>query len=216
MTKPRRSTEMIVVHCSATPPNMDIGAKEIDRWHRAKGWLKCGYHIVIRRDGRSETEAAGFPCRAIHVPGAHAGPKYNPKSIGICLIGGVDAKGKPEDNFTQVQFLTLEAALRTLLKIYPDINTIVGHGNLPGVAKACPSFDVSAFLASKDITVGVTMVDDEDVTEPIPEGKGWVVAPKDTYWSIAKTLGCTVNDIAVLNPTIDPVRLPIGRTIRIP
>ena len=216
MTKPRRSTDMIVVHCSATKPDMDIGAREIDRWHRAKGWLKCGYHMVIRRDGRAETEAAGFPCRAIHVPGAHAGPKYNPNSIGICLVGGVDAKGKPEDNFTPAQFATLDAAIRTFMLIYPEINTIVGHGKLPGVAKACPSFDVPAFLDAKGIVVGVTLVDDEDVTEPIPEGKGWVVGPKDTYWSIAKKLGCSVNDLAVLNPTIDPVRLPIGRIIRIP
>ncbi|HMQ62785.1 MAG TPA: hypothetical protein PKE06_19045, partial [Flavilitoribacter sp.] len=38
----------------ATPAAMDIGAKEIDRWHRAKGWFTIGYHFAIRRDGSIE------------------------------------------------------------------------------------------------------------------------------------------------------------------
>ena len=43
----------IVVHCSYTPEQMDIGA-DIDRWHREKGWMMIGYHKVIRRDGTIE------------------------------------------------------------------------------------------------------------------------------------------------------------------
>ena len=29
----RKKTEMIVVHCAATKPSMDIGASEIKKWH---------------------------------------------------------------------------------------------------------------------------------------------------------------------------------------
>ena len=60
------SIRYLVVHCAATPPEMDIGAKEIDLWHRQRGWSGIGYHFVIRRDGRVE---AGRP---LDRPGAHA------------------------------------------------------------------------------------------------------------------------------------------------
>ena len=47
----REETKYIVVHCSQTRPSQDIGAKDIDRWHRERGWLKIGYGKVIKRDG---------------------------------------------------------------------------------------------------------------------------------------------------------------------
>ena len=50
----RQETKYIVIHCSQTRPSQKIGAKEIDRWHREKGWLKIGYAIVIKRDGTIE------------------------------------------------------------------------------------------------------------------------------------------------------------------
>ena len=37
-TKVRSKTDFIAIHCSATPEKLDIGAKDIDRWHRAQGW----------------------------------------------------------------------------------------------------------------------------------------------------------------------------------
>ena len=40
----RKKTDYIFIHCSATKPSMDVDAKEIDRWHRARGFLKIGYH----------------------------------------------------------------------------------------------------------------------------------------------------------------------------
>ncbi len=45
---------LIVVHCAATPPSMNIGAAEIRKWHTDKGWSDIGYHYVIRRDGTQE------------------------------------------------------------------------------------------------------------------------------------------------------------------
>ena len=36
----RPETKYIVIHCSQTRPSQDIGAKDIDRWHRERGWLK--------------------------------------------------------------------------------------------------------------------------------------------------------------------------------
>lgn len=126
---------MIVVHCSATPENMDIGAKEIDQWHRQRGYLKIGYHYVIRRNGERETG------RPEAEPGAHA-RGWNHRSIGVCLVGGtLFDKKTPDDNFTVDQWDELKALLLELRTRYPGAD-IVGHGDLPGVNKACPSFDV--------------------------------------------------------------------------
>ena len=92
---PRRKTDFIVVHCAVTSPLMDIGLKEIDRWHRARGFLKVGYHFIIRRDGTFEQG------RQLHEPGAHA-KGYNHRSVGICMVGGVEEADKktPQNNFT--------------------------------------------------------------------------------------------------------------------
>ena len=77
----RKSTMYIVIHCSQTKPSMDIGAKEIDRWHRERGWLKIGYHKVITRKGEVQNG------RGIDEIGAHV-RDHNHHSIGICLVGG--------------------------------------------------------------------------------------------------------------------------------
>lgn len=139
-TKPRKSTDYLVVHCSATTEKMNIGAKEIDRWHREKGYKCIGYHYVIRRDGTLEIG------RPEHEIGAHV-QGFNDRSIGICLVGGVDADNPKaaENNFTLDQMNALAALLENLKKRYPDAR-IVGHRDLPGVKKACPSFDVSEWL----------------------------------------------------------------------
>lgn len=136
----RKQTNYLVVHCSATPPSMDIGRAEIDRWHREKGWLAIGYHYVIRRDGKLEEGRKPDSCIGAHVEG------YNAVSLGVCLVGGIhDATSKkPENNFTSAQFATLADLLTRLKLTYPEAK-IVGHCQLnPG--KACPSFDVPEFV----------------------------------------------------------------------
>jgi len=136
--------EMIVVHCSATKPSMDIGAKDIDSWHRKRGWFAIGYHYVIRRDGTVEKG------RPDDRPGAHA-RGYNSTSLGVCLVGGVNDKGKPEDNFTEEQFRSLWHVLFNLVGNYRTITTVLGHRDLPKVHKACPSFDVAEWLSHEEI-----------------------------------------------------------------
>lgn len=129
-----RNINLIVVHCAATNPNMDIGAAEIRKWHTDKGWDDIGYHNVIRRNGTLEHG------RDLAISGAHA-KGYNQFSIGVCLVGGVDIENNPTDNFTDEQYTTLRGYLDTMLDAFPN-SEIVGHRDLPGVSKACPSFDV--------------------------------------------------------------------------
>lgn len=131
----------IVVHCSATPPDRDINAKDITRWHRERGFLTIGYHWVITRGGLVE------PGRSMENPGAHA-EGFNHCSIGVCLVGGVDQRNRPDNNFTPEQFDALEALLQTLTHKFPNAE-VLGHRDLPGVAKACPSFDVREWAQAR-------------------------------------------------------------------
>ena len=141
--KPIREVEYLVIHCSATPEDMDIGAEEIRRWHLQRGWLDIGYHYFIRRDGLVEKG------RNDNVPGAHA-RGYNEKSLGICLIGGVESdKQTPEANYTHAQWDSLEHLVRTLSGDHEDA-VVVGHRDLPGVGKACPSFDAPEWWVSRN------------------------------------------------------------------
>lgn len=132
----------IVVHCSATPPKQDIGAAEIDRMHRQRGWLKIGYHFVIRRNGEIENG------RPLHEPGAHV-EGYNEESVGVCLVGGVDKTLVPVDNFTEEQMVTLASLVEGLLDVFPGAR-VVGHRDFPGVKKACPCFDVQNWWMAAD------------------------------------------------------------------
>lgn len=126
----------IVVHCAATKPNQNIGVKEIDRWHKQRGWAGCGYHFVIRRDGTRETG------RKLSKIGAHV-RGHNRESIGICLAGGLNKQGKAEENFTKAQYKRLRKLLDELEKQFVNAN-IIGHRDLDPM-KACPCFDVASW-----------------------------------------------------------------------
>lgn len=139
----RQRTDYLVVHCSATRPEMDVGAFEIRQWHKAKGWQDIGYHRVIRRNGEVESG------REIWKIGSHV-HGLNAVSVGICLVGGLDQNMKPSDNFTAAQKRSLRKELIALQRQYPGAK-IVGHrdviqkGDPP---KDCPCFDVRAWFAA--------------------------------------------------------------------
>lgn len=131
--KPLELVEYIVLHCAATPPEMDVRLKDIDLWHRQQGWLACGYHIVIARDGTIEFG------RPLDKQGAHV-KGVNHKSIGVCMAGGINATTRaPEDNFTDAQWASVRFVLLALENLYPKAR-VVGHYELDA-RKACPSFN---------------------------------------------------------------------------
>lgn len=139
--KPRQSTDAIFVHCSATKASQDVGVREIRQWHKEQGWLDVGYHYIIRRDGTIE---AGRDEGAV---GSHA-RGYNNTSVGVCLVGGIDAKGKPEANFTDAQMESLRALLGELKARYPDAAIMAHHDVAP---KACPSFNLQHWLKTGEL-----------------------------------------------------------------
>ena len=140
----RQETKYIVIHCSQTRPSQKWGAKEIDRIHREKGWLKIGYGTVITRSGEIQQGRGDDEVQA-------AVKGYNHTSFNLCLIGGAkeDNWKEEEDNFTGEQFESLKKELTRLVKKYPDAR-IVGHRELDD-KKFCPSFDVRDYLLHEDI-----------------------------------------------------------------
>lgn len=134
----------LTVHCSATKPSVHVDSKVINRWHIERGFRKIGYHFVIRRDGVVETG------RPLTEAGAHVSG-HNTGNIGICLAGGLnETTGKAEDNFTLAQYIALKNLLIDLRKQFPDAE-ILGHRDFPGVAKACPCFDVRGWVEREGI-----------------------------------------------------------------
>jgi len=152
----RKSTDYLVIHCSATKATMNIGAEEIKHWHVVdNGWKDIGYHYVIRRDGTIEN---GRPEDEV---GAHV-KDYNMVSLGICMVGGIDAKGHAENNFTVAQWKSLARLVRMLRAKYRKA-VICGHRDLsPDLnkdgsvtpnewVKECPSFEVSAWVKRENL-----------------------------------------------------------------
>ena len=139
----RELTDTVAIHCSATPPTMDIGVEKIRDWHvKENGWSDVGYHFIITRNGIVQ------PARPEEMQGAHA-PKVNHRSIGICMIGGSDANGGWSNNFTDEQWITLKALLLNLTKKY-KIKKIIGHYQVDD-KKECPSFKVPEYLEQNDL-----------------------------------------------------------------
>ena len=126
-----KSINTLVIHCSDTPDNSDISAKDIHNMHLGFGWDGIGYHKVIKRDGIIEN---GRPEYWI---GAHVKGKNN-VTLGVCLIG--------RNNFTKEQFLSLEIVLRKWKIKYPKAS-ILGHFQIIKTNKTCPNFNVEKWCA---------------------------------------------------------------------
>lgn len=138
-----RTIKELIIHCSATTPEMDVGVKEIRRWHtdpkpKGNGWSDIGYHRVIRRNGEIE------PGRDITVPGAHAARGgHNKFSIGVCLVGGckrVHGVLVTDTNFTDAQWAALRTEVLHFQREFPGIR-LLGHRDVDD-RKECPTFSV--------------------------------------------------------------------------
>lgn len=129
-----RNINEIIIHCSATPEGKHFTAKDIDQWHKQRGFSGIGYHFVVLLDGTIEKG------RPIEKVGAHVAGR-NTGTIGICYIGGLTKDGKtPKDTRTPQQKQSLINLCKSLISNYPPIKRISGHNEY--AKKACPSFNV--------------------------------------------------------------------------
>lgn len=140
-----RKVNLIVIHCSASPENVNYTFEQCKKDHKARGFTACGYHRFISKDG---TIHIG---RHFDKQGAHV-LNYNKESIGICYEGGLDSNKKAKDTRTTAQKESLLKCISEALA-YGQINRITGHRDLSpdldgdGIVepdewvKQCPSFD---------------------------------------------------------------------------
>lgn len=82
----RKTTERIILHHADAS---SCTVEDIDRWHKAKGWCKIGYHFFVDKQGNI------YRGREENAVGSHAyASNYN--SIGICAEGKYMEETMPE------------------------------------------------------------------------------------------------------------------------
>jgi N-acetylmuramoyl-L-alanine amidase len=138
MTTNPRKIKFIVVHCTATQPTATVEA--IRRyWKEQRGWGDTpGYHYLLLRDGE-------FVQLLAEEKASYGVYGHNAESINLSYIGGIDKDGKPQDTRTDEQKEAMFNKIVELTERYPEAE-VLGHRDFPGVAKACPSFDVKSWL----------------------------------------------------------------------
>lgn len=130
----------VILHTAATPGNWYVGKtlddiiKDIDSWHKQRGWRGIGYHRVIDPSGQ-----IGIG-RSLYEVGAHV-KGHNTGSIGICLIPVRTHNGIKtfDDYFTREQKIALKTYLKDLGKL-TEIKKVSGHNEYS--PKECPGFYV--------------------------------------------------------------------------
>ena len=141
----------LVIHCTATPEGREVSSAEIRHWHTdpvskgGRGWKQVGYTDLIHLDGSVERLVQNNEDARVDPWEVTNGAKgYNSVSRHIVYAGGVAKDGKtPKDTRTEAQKKALRDYVRDFHRRFPQIK-IVGHNEL--AAKACPSFDVKAWL----------------------------------------------------------------------
>ena len=134
-----RKINLIVLHCSATKDTQTYTPEQLEREHKARGFIQAGYHFYIRRNGEIVS------MRPVEQIPAHA-KGFNRNSIAICYEGGLDVTGKPKDTRTIKQKESIRILLLLLLTHYPGAR-ICGHRDL-GAHKACPCFNAEEEYAN--------------------------------------------------------------------
>lgn len=141
----------LIIHCTATPAGCEVTAADIRRWHLApppagRGWSKVGYTDLVHLNGDIERLVENN--EDAYVDGweiTNGARGLNSVSRHIVYVGGLDSFNKPFDSRTYEQKKALTTYVRDFVNRFPNVK-VAGHNQF--AAKACPSFDVSAWLRS--------------------------------------------------------------------
>lgn len=147
----RRELRYLVIHCTATPEGREVSAADIRRWHTSsvadggRGWKQVGYTDLFHLDGTVERLVDNNEDAWVddwEITNGAAG--YNSVSRHVVYAGGVAKDRKtPRDTRTAAQKEAMRRYVLDFHRRHPSVR-IVGHREL--AAKACPSFDVQAWL----------------------------------------------------------------------
>ncbi|MCM1310880.1 MAG: N-acetylmuramoyl-L-alanine amidase [Bacteroides sp.] len=148
-----QALKYLVIHCTATPEGRDVSGDDIRRWHTSpvslggRGWKQVGYTDLFHLNGSVERLVANNEDDIVDNWEITNGAKgYNSISRHIVLAGGYASDGKtPKDTRTPAQKVALEKYVKEFHAKHPKVK-IIGHNEV--AAKACPSFDVQAWLKS--------------------------------------------------------------------
>lgn len=147
--------ELLVIHCTATPQGRAVTKEDIIRWHTSpvelggRGWRQVGYSDMIMLDGKLVNLVPYNEDDNVdkwEITNGVAG--INSKSRHVVYVGGTDKKGKALDTRTPEQIKTMVAYVTRTIQLHPSIR-IAGHNQF--AVKACPSFDVPAWLRALGI-----------------------------------------------------------------
>lgn len=140
----------LVIHCTATAEGREVTAAQIRAAHTnpvskgGRGWRVVGYTDMIHLDGSIERLVDNNEDANVDPWEITNGAKgYNSVSRHIVYVGGVDHRGKPKDTRTEAQKRAMAEYVKDFHRRFPEVK-IIGHNEV--AAKACPSFDVQAWL----------------------------------------------------------------------
>lgn len=141
----------LVIHCTDTPEGRKVSSDDIRSWHTSptsqggRGWKQVGYTDMFHLDGTVERLVKNNEDANVDPWEITNGAKgYNSTSRHIVYVGGRAATSKtPKDTRTEEQKEVMKQYVLDFHRRYPDV-AIVGHNALSN--KACPSFDVPAWL----------------------------------------------------------------------
>ena len=144
----------LVIHCTFTPPEMDVTKRHLWLWHfDQNGWDRYGYTDLLKRDGSIINLTKHSEDQYVENYEMTWGAKgFNSISRHVCLEGG-----KLKDNitptklmeffelFTESQYFLLQNYVKDFLFHHHEHADIAGHNNFTD-KKLCPGFDVQDFL----------------------------------------------------------------------
>lgn len=151
----KKELKYLVIHCTATPAGREVTADEIRVWHTApapkgRGWKQVGYTDLFHLDGTVERLVENNEDGWVDDWELTNGAKgYNSVSRHIVYVGGCDKTLAPKDTRTDAQKEALRRYVLAFHAAHPTVK-IIGHNEVS--SKACPSFDVRAWLG----TIGIT------------------------------------------------------------
>ena len=142
----------LVIHCTDTSEGREVTSAEIRAWHtdpkpRGNGWKQVGYQRMYHINGGVEELVRNNYDNFIdpwEITNGVAG--RNGEAIHWVYVGGTtnDGLGEPKDTRNYLQRKAMERDLKFFHMKFPNV-LIVGHHYF-NRNKACPSFDVQAWL----------------------------------------------------------------------
>lgn len=148
----RNTLSYLVLHCTATKQGREVTSDEIRHWHTdpvskgGRGWKQVGYTDMIHLDGSVERLVENN--EDAFVDGweiTNGATGYNSKSRHVVYVGGLASDAKtPKDTRTVEQLEAMKRYVLDFHRRFPKVK-IIGHNEI--AAKACPSFDVQAWLS---------------------------------------------------------------------